>query len=85
MWPSPQQPDLGSFLVPVVRELEALGHEVDVAAISRRGGLPTKYAALARKAVAAARRARPDVVFAHFLFPAGCGGDQNPLPHRSSN
>jgi glycosyltransferase involved in cell wall biosynthesis len=74
MWPGPAEPDLGSFLVPVSRELEALGHTVDVAAISRRGGAPTKYARLAREAVVAARRKRPDVVFAHFLFPAGAAG-----------
>ncbi|MBI5104618.1 MAG: hypothetical protein HZB46_06465, partial [Solirubrobacterales bacterium] len=43
MWPSPAAPDLGSFLLPLVRELETLGHEVEVAAISRRGGSPAKY------------------------------------------
>ena len=42
MWPSPENPDLGSFLVPLVREFERRGHEVEVAAISRRGGAPTK-------------------------------------------
>ena len=74
MWPSPENPDLGSFLVPLTREIEALGHQVEVASISRRGGPPTEYATLVRKARAAARRFRPDVVFAHFLFPAGAAG-----------
>jgi len=74
MWPSPENPDLGSFLVPVRRELERLGHEVEVAAISRRGGPPTKYARLAIDAGRAARRRRPHVVFAHFLFPTGAAG-----------
>jgi glycosyltransferase involved in cell wall biosynthesis len=74
MWPTPGEPELGSFLLPLVRELEALGHTVEVAAIGRRGGPPTKYLALARDAVRAARRTRPDVVFAHFLFPAGAAG-----------
>jgi glycosyltransferase involved in cell wall biosynthesis len=74
MWPSPEQPDLGSFLVPLTRELEALGHEVEVASISQRGGSPTKYIRLVRRARAAARRFQPDVVFAHFLFPAGAAG-----------
>ena len=74
MWPSPANPDLGSFLVPVKRELERLGHEVEVTAISRRGGAPTKYARLTIEAVAAARRMRPEVVFAHFLFPSGAAG-----------
>jgi glycosyltransferase involved in cell wall biosynthesis len=71
MWPSDEHPDLGSFLVPVARELEALGHEVKVSSISKRGGGPAKYAALCADAVRAARRLRPDVVFGHFLFPAG--------------
>jgi glycosyltransferase involved in cell wall biosynthesis len=74
MWPSRENPDLGSFLVPIRHELEALGHEVEVTAISRRGGPPTKYARLGASAAAGARRLRPDVVFAHFLFPAGAAG-----------
>ena len=56
MWPSPENPDLGSFLVPLAREIEALGHDVEVASISRRGGPQTEYATLVRKALAAARR-----------------------------
>ena len=74
MWPSPANPDLGSFLVPVTRELQALGHEVEVVSISKRGGGPAKYARLTTAAVGAARRSRPDVIFAHFLFPAGFAG-----------
>jgi glycosyltransferase involved in cell wall biosynthesis len=74
MWPTATDPDLGSFLVPLVRELERLGHEDEITAIGRRGGPPTKYVTLARDAVTAARRRRPDVVFAHFLFPAGAAG-----------
>ena len=74
MWPSPENPDLGSFLVPLTRELEALGHKVEVVSISKRGGSPAKYLRLAREARAAAKRFRPDVVFAHFLFPAGGAG-----------
>ena len=74
MWPTPADPDLGSFLVPLVRELRTTGHEVEVCAVARRGGPPTKYARLAVAAIQAARRMRPDVVFAHFLFPAGAAG-----------
>jgi glycosyltransferase involved in cell wall biosynthesis len=74
MWPSQENPDLGSFLVPLTREIEALGHQVEVASISRRGGPPTEYATLVRKARAAAQDFKPDVVFAHFLFPAGAAG-----------
>lgn len=71
MWPSPAHPDLGSFLVPLVRELERLGHEVEVVSISERGGSRTKYARLTRDAVREVRDFRPDVIFAHFLFPSG--------------
>jgi glycosyltransferase involved in cell wall biosynthesis len=74
MWPGPEHPDLGSFLVPLTRELEALGHEVEVASISQRGGSRTKYFRLAREARRSARRFQPDVVFAHFLFPSGAAG-----------
>jgi glycosyltransferase involved in cell wall biosynthesis len=74
MWPTRDDPDLGSFLVPLVRELRAAGHDVAVCAVARRGGPPTKYVRLAAAAVAAALRTRPDVVFAHFLFPAGAAG-----------
>jgi glycosyltransferase involved in cell wall biosynthesis len=74
MWPTPQEPELGSFLLPLVRELETAGHEVHVAAIGRRGGSWTKYLGLYAKAVRAARRVKPDVVFAHFLFPSGGAG-----------
>jgi glycosyltransferase involved in cell wall biosynthesis len=74
MWPSAAEPDLGSFLVPLTRELKALGHEVEVASISKRGGSPVKYLRLDRDARQAARDFAPDVVFAHFLFPAGWAG-----------
>ena len=74
MWPGPDDPDFGAFLVPLTRQLEALGHEVEVAAIDRRGGSRAKYARLTREAIARARRGRPDVIFAHMLFPAGASG-----------
>jgi len=74
MWPSAEHPDLGSFLIPLTRELEALGHEIEVASISRRGGSPTEYLTLVRRARAGAAEFRPDVVFAHFFFPAGAAG-----------
>jgi glycogen(starch) synthase len=74
MWPGPDDPDFGSFLVPIVRELRALGHAVDVVAIDRRAGGPERHLRLAARAIRAARRTKPDVVFAHMLFPAGAGG-----------
>jgi glycosyltransferase involved in cell wall biosynthesis len=74
MWPTEAEPDLGAFLLPLVRELRARGDVVEVCAISQRGGSAAKYARLCRSAVVAARRFKPDVVFAHFLFPAGFAG-----------
>jgi glycosyltransferase involved in cell wall biosynthesis len=74
MWPGPSDPDLGVFVFDIVRELRSLGHEVQVSAIDHRGGGPVKYARLTGAAVAAARRFRPEAVFAHFLFPAGAAG-----------
>ena len=49
MWPGPTAPDLGSFLVPLARELEALGNEVDVIAIDHRRRSRTKYARLSAR------------------------------------
>ncbi|HWH09794.1 MAG TPA: glycosyltransferase [Solirubrobacteraceae bacterium] len=74
MWPGPADPDLGSFVATIAGELDGLGHTVDRAVIDHRGGSRLKYARLCLDAVAAARRHRPDVVFAHMLFPAGLAG-----------
>ena len=71
MWPGPDDPDLGSFLVPVVAELESRGNVVDVVAIDHRRRSRTKYARLTAAALARAARGRYDVIFAHVLFPAG--------------
>ena len=66
-WPGPDDPDLGAFLVPIVEELERRGHTVDRAVVDRRGAGRKGDLAMAR----ASARARADVVFAHFLVPAG--------------
>ena len=71
MWPSEADPDFGSFVAQVCRALEADGHELEVVAIDRRGGPKTKYLTLMRDARRAAKRFRPDVVYGHFLAPAG--------------
>jgi len=71
MWPGRDDPDLGAFLVPIRRELERLGHEVDLVAIDHRRASRTKYFRLTGEAVRDARGRRPDVIFAHMLFPAG--------------
>ncbi|HET9214992.1 MAG TPA: glycosyltransferase [Gaiellaceae bacterium] len=71
MFPGPDAPDLGVFVADGARELEARGHELRYAVVDRRGGSRVKYARLAADAVREARRFRPDVVYGHFLFPAG--------------
>jgi glycosyltransferase involved in cell wall biosynthesis len=71
MYPGPSAPDLGVFVKQLVDELERAGNEVSRVFIDHRGGSPAKYGGLAARALAEARRFRPDVVYAHFLFPAG--------------
>jgi glycosyltransferase involved in cell wall biosynthesis len=71
MYPGPEDPDLGVFVAQVERALRARGHEVELAVLDRRGGGKRRYATLSRRAFEAARRFRPDVVYAHFLVPSG--------------
>jgi glycosyltransferase involved in cell wall biosynthesis len=71
MYPGPAAPDLGVFVKQLADELERAGNEVSRVVIDRRGGSPAKYGGLAARALAEARRFHPDVVYAHFLFPAG--------------
>jgi glycosyltransferase involved in cell wall biosynthesis len=71
MYPGPSAPDLGVFVQQIADELEQAGNEVTRVVIDQRGGSPAKYGGLAARALAEARRFHPDVVYAHFLFPAG--------------
>ena len=71
MYPGPEAPDLGVFVRSLEEQLLARGHEVERAVLNRRGGGKQKYLRLARSTSAASRRFRPDVVYAHFLFPTG--------------
>lgn len=73
-WPGPRDPDLGVFVAQVVGELEARGHVVERAVVDHRGGSPLKHPRLVLGALRLALRRRPDVVFAHFLVPAGVAG-----------
>lgn len=73
MYPGPDAPDLGVFVAGLERELIARGHELERAVVDRRGR-PSRHLALARDALTTARRFRPDVVYAHFLVPAGLLG-----------
>ena len=69
MYPGPADPDFGAFVKQVAGELERQGHELARAVIDGRGGSRMRYAWLTADAVTAARRFRPDVVYAHFLVP----------------
>ena len=71
MYPGPSAPDLGVFVKQLADELDRAGNEVSRVVIDHRGGSPAKYGGLAARALAQARRFHPDVVYAHFLFPAG--------------
>ena len=70
MYPGPDTPALGSFVATLERELETRGHELTRAVVDRAGGR-SRHAKLALDVVRTARRSRPDVVYAHFLVPAG--------------
>jgi glycosyltransferase involved in cell wall biosynthesis len=71
MYPGPDDPDLGAFVAQLEGALEARGHEVERAVLDTRGGGKRRYLTLARQSRAASHRFRPDVVYAHFLVPAG--------------
>ena len=71
MYPGPADPDFGIFVKQIADELERAGCELARAVVDRRGGRKTKHARLAATALAEARRFRPDVVYAHYLVPAG--------------
>jgi glycosyltransferase involved in cell wall biosynthesis len=70
MYPGPAAPDLGTFVADLETGLAARGHEIARAVVDRRGGA-ARHLALARDVATTARRFRPDVVYAHFLVPAG--------------
>jgi glycosyltransferase involved in cell wall biosynthesis len=74
MYPSDEEPDYGVFVRQLEQKLVARGHEVERAVLTSRAGGAAKYARLAARAIVAARRFRPDVVYAHFLVPTGLLG-----------
>src|SRR5262249_61155346 len=67
----PADPDLGVFVRSLEEALVARGHVVERAVLDRRGGGKRKYVSLSAATLRAARRFRPDVVYAHFLVPTG--------------
>src|SRR5918996_5702203 len=71
MYPGPDDPDLGVFVANLEGALRARGHTIERAVVDRRAGGRSRHLALARDVFSAARRFRPEVVYAHFLVPAG--------------
>jgi glycosyltransferase involved in cell wall biosynthesis len=71
MYPGDSEPDYGVFVRSLEQALTARGHTIERAVLTSRGGGKAKYARLAGRTLAAARRSRPDVVYAHFLVPTG--------------
>jgi glycosyltransferase involved in cell wall biosynthesis len=71
MYPGPDDPDLGVFVAQLESALRERGHEIERAVLDRRAGGKRRYATLAARTLSAARRFRPDVVYVHFLVPAG--------------
>ncbi|MCA1683318.1 MAG: glycosyltransferase, partial [Actinobacteria bacterium] len=74
MYPGPSDPDLGTFVRQTVEALRERGHDVALAVLTSRAGGRRRWATLARRTISAARRSRPEVVHAHFLFPTGLIG-----------
>jgi glycosyltransferase involved in cell wall biosynthesis len=82
MYPGPDDPDFGVFVRGLEQALLERGHEIERAVIDRRAGGKRRYVELGRRARAAARKFRPDIVYAHFLVPAGliaAGSSRAPL------
>ncbi len=71
MYPGETAPDLGVFVRQIELQLAERGHDVARAVLDRRSGGKSRYLELARVARGLARDFRPDVVYSHFLFPAG--------------
>jgi glycosyltransferase involved in cell wall biosynthesis len=71
MFPGREDPDFGVFVKQIADALEARGHEIAYAVSDRRSGGFAKQVRLAGAALRGAREFRPDVVYAHYLVPAG--------------
>ncbi|MCZ4497127.1 MAG: glycosyltransferase family 4 protein [Thermoleophilia bacterium] len=71
MYPGPRDPDLGIFVQGQEQALRVRGHRVRVVAVTRRGGGVRKHLGFALRVVLSILLRRPQVVYAHFLAPAG--------------
>lgn len=77
MYPGPADPDFGSFVAQMEQALRDRGHELELAVIDRRAGGKRRFLELRRKVAAAPP---VDVVWAHFLVPAGLIASRRPEP-----
>jgi D-inositol-3-phosphate glycosyltransferase len=77
MYPGPADPDFGSFVAQLEQALRDRGHEIELAVLDRRGGGKRRFLELRRKVAAAPP---VDVVWAHFLVPAGLIASRRPEP-----
>src|SRR5439155_14181276 len=71
MYPGPAAPDLGTFVRDLELALRVRGHDVELAVLDRRRGGKRRYLELLGRTRSAASSFRPNVVYAHFLVPAG--------------
>jgi glycosyltransferase involved in cell wall biosynthesis len=71
MYPGPAAPDLGTFVRDMELALRVRGHDVELAVLDRRRGGKRRYLELLGRTWSAGRAFRPNVVYAHFLVPAG--------------
>jgi glycosyltransferase involved in cell wall biosynthesis len=74
MYPGLADPDYGAFVKGLADELELQGHTLERTVTDRRAGFAAKHLILGRDALRAARRFDPEVVYAHYLVPAGAVG-----------
>ena len=68
MYPGPEDDLISKSSLSDGAALRDRGHEIELAVLDRRAGGKRRFLELRRKVRAAAR---PDVVWAHFLFPTG--------------
>jgi glycosyltransferase involved in cell wall biosynthesis len=71
MYPGPRDLDLGIFVAQIEHALRERGHELELAVLDTRAGGKKRHTQLLRRARNAARAFPHDVVYAHFLVPAG--------------
>ena len=82
-WPGPADPDLGAFVHQIAGALQERGHTVERAVVDRRGAGRAGDARMTVDALRRALRTKPDVIFAHFLVPAGAAAVIASLPRRT--